>query len=127
MKRLAFTNIPSLLVVAELGALIWLVYGGMASMGMPGAFWNENPWIELYAGMGVTLFYFWMLYLLFVQDYDRHRHHEQGLDRPDAEPGRGEQAVAVALSAHPSGGATEYARGSGPRSPRSSRIPACQS
>lgn len=59
--------------------LIWLVHGGLSSMGMPGLFWNAVPRDEFMAGMGAALFVFWMLYLLFVSDFEMH--HEDPRDR----------------------------------------------
>jgi len=54
--------------------LLWLVHGGLSSMGMPGLFWNAVPRDEFMAGMGAALFVFWMLYLLFVSDFEmRHK------------------------------------------------------
>jgi|GEM_PF-1382191 len=52
--------------------LLWLVHGGLSSMGMPGLFWNAAPRDEFMAAMGAALFVFWMLYLLFVSDFERH-------------------------------------------------------
>jgi len=52
--------------------LLWLVHGGLSSMGMPGLFWNAVSRDEFMAGMGAALFVFWMLYLLFVSDFVMH-------------------------------------------------------
>lgn len=52
--------------------LLWLVYGGLSSMGMPGLFWSPERGDQFMAGLGSALFVFWMLYLIFVSDYEAH-------------------------------------------------------
>jgi hypothetical protein len=73
LLHLIFSSLSCSVVGAELGLVFWLVYGGLASIGLPGLFWNPNPWSMFQAGLGVTLFLYWMLYLLFVRDYELHR------------------------------------------------------
>jgi hypothetical protein len=111
LKRLAFTSLQGVIIVSELGVLFSLVYGGMAGMGMPGVFWNENPWIELNAAMGVTLFYFWMLYLLFLQDYGRHRHEVASAAHATEHPASGEHALTDAHSTQRGFTASQQATG----------------
>src|SRR5690606_25920488 len=36
--------------------LLWLVHGGLSSMGLPGLFWNAAPRDEFMAAMGAALF-----------------------------------------------------------------------
>jgi hypothetical protein len=50
--------------------LVWLIYGGLSSMGMPGLFWSPEGVDQFTAGMGAALFVFWMTYLVFVSDYE---------------------------------------------------------
>ncbi|WP_337173291.1 hypothetical protein [Paludisphaera sp.] len=50
--------------------LVWLIYGGLSSMGMPGLFWSPERGDQFMAGMGSVLFVFWMTYLVFVSDYE---------------------------------------------------------
>ena len=33
-----------MLIAVELAVVFWLVYGGLASIGMPGLFWNPDAW-----------------------------------------------------------------------------------
>ena len=54
--------------------VFWLVYGGMAEIGMPGLFWAPDGWTTLRSALGVTLFMYWMLYLVFVRDFEVHSH-----------------------------------------------------
>jgi len=61
------------LVMLGVAFLLWLVYGGLSGMGMPGLFWSPARDDQFMAGLGATLFVFWMLYLLFVSDYEAHR------------------------------------------------------
>lgn len=68
-------SLSGLLIAAEIGAVYGMVYGGLASIGMPGLFWHYDRWTEARAAFGVTLFLFWMLYLLFVRDFEAHRRH----------------------------------------------------
>lgn len=52
--------------------LAWLIYGGLSSMGMPGLFWSPERGDQFMAGLGSALFIFWMLYLVFVSDFEAH-------------------------------------------------------
>ncbi|MDB5351398.1 MAG: hypothetical protein JWN86_2645 [Planctomycetota bacterium] len=72
-RRLVLVNISTLLIGVEMLMLFWMVFGGMASMGMPGLFWNEVWLSQMMAGTGVTIFCFWMFYLLFVRDFEQYR------------------------------------------------------
>ena len=71
---LFLSSLPGMLIAAELGVVFWLVYGGLASIGMPGLFWNPDAWTMLRTSLGVTLFVYWMLYLVFVHDFEAHKH-----------------------------------------------------
>ena len=73
MYSLFQPSFTGLFIAAELGAIIWLVYGGLASIGMPGLFWSPHPWTMMCAALGVTFFVYWMLYLAFVRDFEFHR------------------------------------------------------
>ena len=44
---LFLSSLPGMLIAAELGIVFWLVYGGLASIGMPGLFWNPDAWTML--------------------------------------------------------------------------------
>ena len=66
-------SLVGLLIAAEVAVVIWLVYGGLAQIGMPGLFWSPHPGIMMRAALGVTVFIYWMLYLSFVRDFDIHR------------------------------------------------------
>lgn len=74
LGRLMTTRLARILIGAEVGLVFWAVYGGLSEIGMPGLFWNADPLSQGFAGAGVTLFWFWMLYLLFIPDYEAHRH-----------------------------------------------------
>ena len=67
-------SLAGLLIAAEIGVVIWLVYGGLAGIGMPGLFWSPHAGTMMRAALGVTLFVYWMLYLAFVRDFEVHRH-----------------------------------------------------
>ncbi|AMV37803.1 hypothetical protein [Planctomyces sp. SH-PL62] len=71
--RVVHTGLANHVLLLEVALVLWLVYGGLSGMGMPGLFWSPEPSDQFTAGMGVTLFIFWMLYLLFVSDYEAHR------------------------------------------------------
>ena len=66
-------SLSGLLIAAEIGVIFWLVYGGLASIGMPGLFWSPYPWTMLRSAFGVTIFVYWMLYLVFARDFEVHR------------------------------------------------------
>jgi hypothetical protein len=66
-------SLSGLLIAVELAIVFWLVYGGLAEIGMPGLFWSPQPQTMMRSAMGVTLFVYWMLYLLFVRDFEAHR------------------------------------------------------
>ncbi|MDG3007886.1 hypothetical protein [Paludisphaera mucosa] len=68
------SSLSGLLIAAEFGLVYWIVYGGLAGVGMPGLFWHFDPSVRLRAAFGVTIFTYWMLYLLFIRDYEVHRH-----------------------------------------------------
>ena len=68
------SSLAGLLIAAELAAVFWLVYGGMAKIGMPRLFWAPQGWTTLQSAVGVTLFIYWMLYLVFVRDFEVHSH-----------------------------------------------------
>lgn len=67
-------SLSGLLIAAQLALVFWLVYGGMAEIGMPGLFWAPDGWTTLRSAFGVTLFTYWMLYLVFVRDFEVHSH-----------------------------------------------------
>jgi len=71
--RVVHTGLANHLLLLAVSLLVWLVYGGLSGMGMPGLFWNAEPSDQFMAGLGAALFVFWMLYLLFVSDYEAHR------------------------------------------------------
>jgi hypothetical protein len=71
--KVVHASLSTHLVMLGVVFLLWLVYGGLSGMGMPGLFWNASPTDEFMAALGVSLFVFWMLYLLFVSDYESHR------------------------------------------------------
>ncbi|WP_165251314.1 hypothetical protein [Paludisphaera soli] len=71
--RLVHTGLANHILLLGVALLLWLVYGGLSGMGMPGLFWSPEPSDQFTAALGVTLFMFWMLYLLFVSDYEAHR------------------------------------------------------
>ena len=67
------SSLSGLLIAAEIGVIFWLVYGGLAGIGMPGLFWSPYPWTMLRSAFGVTIFVYWMLYLVFARDFEVHR------------------------------------------------------
>ncbi len=67
-------SLSGLLIAAEIAVVVWLVYGGMADIGMPGLFWSPEWSTTLRSAFGVTLFMFWMLYLVFVRDFEVNAH-----------------------------------------------------
>ena len=67
-------SLSGLLIAAEIAMVFWLVYGGLAEIGMPGLFWAPERSTTLRAAFGVTLFTYWMLYLVFVRDFEVHSH-----------------------------------------------------
>ena len=68
------SSLSGMLIAAEMAVIFWLVYGGLAGIGMPGLFWNPDAWTMLRTALGVTLFVYWMLYLVFVHDFEVHGH-----------------------------------------------------
>jgi hypothetical protein len=70
-------SLSGLLIAIELGIIFWLVYGGLAGIGMPGLFWSPTPGTMMRAAVGVTLFVYWMLYLVFVRDFEVHSRHPE--------------------------------------------------
>lgn len=75
--RAVHVGMANHVVVLALAFLIWLVYGGLSGMGMPGLFWSPASADQFMAGLGAGLFVFWMLYLLFVSNYEAHRDHPE--------------------------------------------------
>ncbi|MDG3004969.1 hypothetical protein [Paludisphaera mucosa] len=71
--RAVHTGLANYLLLLTVVFVLWMIYGGLSSMGMPGLFWSPERGDQFMAGLGVTLFMFWMLYLLFVSDYEAHR------------------------------------------------------
>ena len=67
------SSLAGLLVMAEIGLVFWLVYGGLAIVGMPGLVWSPNRLTMMQTGLGVTLLVYWLLYLVFVRDFEVHR------------------------------------------------------
>ncbi len=74
LSSVVLASLSGLLVAAEMVLILWLVYGGLASVGMPGLVWSPNPATMIHAAFSVTLSLYWMLYLLFVRDFEVHRH-----------------------------------------------------
>ena len=74
LRWVVLTSLSGLLIATELGLVFFLVYGGFAELGMPGLFWADAARVQFAAALGVTLFVLWMLYLLFVRDFEVHRH-----------------------------------------------------
>ncbi len=74
LSSVVLASLSGLLVAAEMVLVFWLVYGGLASVGMPGLFWSPNSWTMMHAAFSVTVCLYWMLYLLFVRDFEVHRH-----------------------------------------------------
>jgi hypothetical protein len=68
------SSLAGLLIAAEIAVVFWLVYGGMARVGMPRLFWAPHEWTMLRSAVGVTLFIYWMLYLVFARDFEVHSH-----------------------------------------------------
>jgi hypothetical protein len=73
LRWLVLKSLSGLLIGAELAIVIAMLYGGLADIGMPGLFWHFNPSVQFRAAFGVTLFAFWMPYLLFMRDFDANR------------------------------------------------------
>jgi hypothetical protein len=73
LSSLFLSSLPGMLIAAELGVVFWLVFGGLASIGMPGLFWSPDAWTMMRTALGVTLFVYWMLYLVFVHDFEAHK------------------------------------------------------
>ncbi|AMV40717.1 hypothetical protein [Planctomyces sp. SH-PL62] len=67
------SSLSGLLIAAQVGLVYWIIYGGLSGVGMPGLFWHFDPSVRLRAAVGATLFTYWMLYLLFLRDYEVHR------------------------------------------------------
>ncbi len=67
------SSLAGMLVAAEIGLVFWLVYGGLAIVGMPGLVWSPNRLTMMQTGLGVTLLVYWLLYLVFVRDFEVHR------------------------------------------------------
>ena len=57
------SSLAGMLVAAEIGLVFWLVYGGLAIVGMPGLIWSPNRLTMMQTGLGVTLLVYWLLYL----------------------------------------------------------------
>ena len=74
---LFLSSLPGVFIAGELTAVFWLVYGGLASIGMPGLFWSRDPWTMMRSSLGVTLFVYWMLYLAFIGDFEVHRDEDE--------------------------------------------------
>jgi hypothetical protein len=70
---LCLASAAGLLIAAEVGLVLWFVYGGLTEVGMPGLFWHHDRSTQVRAAFGVTLFVYWMLYLLFIRDFEDHR------------------------------------------------------
>ena len=49
---LFLSSLPGMLIAAELGVVFWLVYGGLAGIGMPGLFWNPDAWTMMRTSLG---------------------------------------------------------------------------
>lgn len=77
--RICRVSMVTSLIALELIVLLWMVHGGLASMGIPGLFWNVDPGTELRAGAGTTLFIYWMLYLIFGRNFDANRRRSRRL------------------------------------------------
>ena len=67
-------SLAGLVIAIEVLIVFWLVYGGLAGFGMPGIFWHQDAATVFVAAYWVTMFTFWMLYLLFVSDFEVNRH-----------------------------------------------------
>jgi hypothetical protein len=72
LSSMFLSSLSGMLIATELAAIFWLVFGGLAGIGMPGLFWSPDPWTMIRTSLGVTLFIYWMLYLLFVRDFEVH-------------------------------------------------------
>ncbi|WP_165072890.1 hypothetical protein [Paludisphaera rhizosphaerae] len=74
LGALCLSSLSGLLIAAEIALVYWIVYGGLAGVGMPGLFWHFDATTRGWAAFGVTLFTGWMVYLLFTRDHEIHRH-----------------------------------------------------
>jgi hypothetical protein len=71
IQWLVLESPTALVIVSELAFVLALLYGALSNIGMPGLFWHFQPRVQFGDGMGVTLYAFWMISLLFKSYQER--------------------------------------------------------